>query len=186
MIALPSQLPLLRIGTNELTTYEGSWIAGCIRTAASRAGHENWWIAEDIARAVLAYLQNRFAATAITIEELENKIRRTLQLIGFTDVAAEISVDPPVVRINLRDIAQESGGVELVFFTLLDTRVSQLNTVGARRLSLVGVKDAIKHLQCAKNWSSKCSCLELEIVSLIRHRLATDTEGAYELKLEAA
>ncbi len=184
MIALPSQLPLLRVGPFELTTYEGSWIATCIRSAAARAGHADWWIAEDIARGVVAYLETRFPATAITIEQLEAKICRTLEKIGFQDVAAEITVDPPMIRVNLHDLARQSEGIELVFFKLLDHRVCQLQTVGAKKLSLTGTKAAIKQLRATKHWNTHCSALENEIVHLVRRRLARHADGNYELQLE--
>ncbi len=186
MIALPSQLPLLRVGPFELTTYEGAWIAKCIRAAAARAGHEDWWIAEDIARGVLVYLEQRFPATAITIQELEDKICRTLAKIGFDDVAAHVSVDPPLIRVNLSDLARQSDGIELVFFQLLDHRVTQLQTVGAKRVSLTATKAAIKHLRATKNWTVQCSLLEVEIEYLVRNRLSRHPDGVYELKLESA
>lgn len=185
MIALPSQLPLLRVGPFELTTYEGSWIATCIRSAAARAGHQDWWIAEDIARGVVAYLKTRFPATAITIEQLQQKICRTLATIGFQDVAAEVTVDPPLIRVNLHDLARQSEGIELVFFQLLDHRVSQLQTVGAKKLSLTGTKAAIKQLRATKNWNPQCRVLEDEIVHLVRNRLSRHTDGNYELQLES-
>ena len=186
MIALPSQLPLLRIGDNELTTYEGSWITTCIRSAAERAGHADWWIAEDIARGVLAYLKTRFQSSAITLEELEDKICRTLEKIGFQDVAAKISVEPPMIQLNLRDMARQSEGIELVFFNLLDSRICALQNVGARKLSLTGIKEAIKHLRAAKHWNNNCAVLEEQIVSLVRHRLSANEACQYELQMDAA
>jgi hypothetical protein len=185
MIALPSQLPLLRVGPFELTTYEGAWIATCIRSAAARAGHQDWWFAEDIARGVVAYLKTRFPATAITIEQLQQKICLTLATIGFQDVAAEVTVDPPLIRVNLHDLARQSEGIELVFFQLLDHRVSQLQTVGAKKLSLTGTKAAIKKLRATKNWNPQCRVLEHEIVHLVRNRLSRHADGNYELQLES-
>jgi hypothetical protein len=172
------------VGPFELTTYEGSWIATCIRSAAARAGHEDWWIAEDIARGVVVYLETRFPATAITIEQLEDKICRTLAKIGFQDVAAHITVDPPMIRVNLHDLARQSQGIELLFFKLLDNRVTQLQTVGAKKLALTATKAAIKQLRATKTWTPNCSALENEIVQLVRRRLSQHADGLYELQLE--
>lgn len=186
MIALPSQLPLLRIGEHELTTYEGSWIARCIRAAAERAGHADWWFAEDIAKGVVAYLQTRFKSSAITIQQLEQKIRHTLLVIGFSDVADAMSVDPPPMSLNLKDLARQSDGIELMFFKLLDQRVSKLTEAGARILSLCGTKDAVKHLRSVKSWNQHCRILEEQIVSLVQMRLSGNQSIICELKLEAA
>jgi hypothetical protein len=186
MIALPSQLPLLRIGEHDLTTYEVSWITRCIRNAAEQAGHADWWIAEDIAKGVIAYLRTRFKSSAITLEELEKKIRQTLVVVGFGDVAAAISVVPPPMRLNLKELARQSDGIELMFFKLLDQRVSRLTEVGARILSLCGTKEAVKHLRSVKSWNQHCRVLEEQIVSLVQRRLSGNHSIDCELKLEAA
>ena len=184
MVALPSQLPLLRIGTHELGTYEAGWLAGCIRQAALVAGHADWWFADDIALAMVRYLQNRYQSAAITLDELENKIVCTLRKIGFSDVASQLRMDPPQIRLSLNDLVRQSEGMELAFFHLLDDHLSSLRTAGVRKVSLTGTKAAIKHLRCAKHWTAECQCLEDRIVDIVRHRLAEDSDDRYELKLE--
>ena len=53
MIALPSSLPLLRVGRYELTTYGPEWVEDSIKDAARRAGHNEWWLACDITRSLM-------------------------------------------------------------------------------------------------------------------------------------
>ena len=184
MVALPSQLPLLRIGAHELGTYEAGWLAGCIRQAALVAGHADWWFAEDVAVATVRYLQNRYSATAITLDELEKKVVATLCKIGFSDVASQLRMEPPQIRLSLSDLVLQSEGMELAFFRLLDIRLLNLREAGARKVALTGTKAAIKHLRCAKHWTADCQCLEDRIVDIARHRLAEDSDDRYELKLE--
>ena len=184
MVALPSQLPLLRIGAHELGTYEAGWLAGCIRQAALVAGHADWWLADDIALAMVRYLQNRYPSTAITLDELENKIVCALRKIGFSDVASQLRMDPPQIRLSLSDLARQSEGMELAFFRLLDNHLLSLRKSGARKVALTGTLAAIKHLRCAKHWTADCQCLEDRIVDIVRHRLAEDSDDRYELKLE--
>ena len=184
MVAFPSQLPLLRIGAHELGIYEAGWLAGCIRQAALVAGRPDWWFADDIALAMVRYLQNRYQSAAITLGELENKVVSALRKIGFSDVAAQLRMDPPQIRLSLSDLARQSEGMELTFFHLLDDQLINLRTAGARKVVLTGTKKAIKHLRCAKHWTPNCQCLEDRIVDIVRHRLAEDSDDRYELKLE--
>lgn len=184
MVALPSQLPLLRIGSHELGTYEAGWLAGCIRQAALVAGHADWWFADDIAVAMVRYLQNRYPSAAITLDELENKIVSALRKIGFSDVALQLRMDPPQIRLSLSDLVRQSEGMELAFFHLLNEQLSNLRTAGARKVALTGTKAAIKHLRCAKHWTVDCQNLEDRIIDIVRHRLAEDADDRYELKLE--
>lgn len=186
MVALPSQLPLLRIGSHELSTYEATWVAECIREAAVEAGHLDWWFADDIAKAVLKYLQTRYESSAITLDQLQHKIGQTLRMVGFHDVAVQLSMVPPLIRLNLREMVRQAEGMELAFFQLLSHRIVDLKNVGARKVSLTGAKEAIKHLRAAKHWTARCQSLEDHIVNLVRHRMAEEAEGAYELNLEAA
>lgn len=186
MVALPSQLPLLRIGAHELSAYEAPWLAQCLRRAATAAGRLDWWFADDIARAVVLYLQTRYQSSAITMEVLHEKVVRTLSKIGFADVAAQLALEPPIIRLNLRDMARQSDGIELVFFQLLSHRILELKELGARKVSLTGTKAAIKNLRAVKHWTVRCQSLEDYIVTLVRHRLADASESTYELSLEAA
>ncbi len=186
MIALPSQLPLLRIGPCDLTDYEPAWLTTCIRSAASRAGHADWWIAEDIGRGVLAYLQTRYPHSVITLSELEEKIRRTLQKIGYSDIAAAVEIEPPVVRLNLREIAREASGVELAFFRLLEVRLSGLADSGVRRIALHCAKEAVKILCAAKHWSQDCRRLEGDITRFLHRRFADQSDAGWQVRLEAA
>lgn len=184
MVALPSQLPLLRIGPHELGTYEAGWLAGCLREAALQAGHADWWFADDIAKAMVRYLQTRYKSAAITLEELEKHLGTTLKKIGFAEVASRLRIDPPEIRINLRDFATRAEGMELAFLNLLNLHIIGLRGLGIRKLALVGTRTAIKNLTSAKHWSAGCQRLEDRIVNLVRHRFA-ESDGLYELKLDA-
>ncbi len=126
MICLPSQLPLLRFGNFEVVQYDSRWLEDSIIAAAERAGHDDWWIAADIAKGIIEYLRQRFPANTITVEELYEKISRALAVLGWEDVAKELEVEPPPLRISLAEIAQEAGdGFELAFFRLLRERLAE-------------------------------------------------------------
>ena len=73
MICLPSQLPLLRFGNFEVVQYDARWLEDSITAAAERAGHEDWWVAGDIAKGIIEYLRLRYPSNTISVEELYGK-----------------------------------------------------------------------------------------------------------------
>ena len=105
-------MPLLMIGSKEVVHYEQDWLAEAISRAALEAGHEKWWFAEDVAKGMVIYLQKRFRGTSITLEELFDKIGKTLTTIGFEDVADKLVPTPPPLRITKMPSASDSMTVD--------------------------------------------------------------------------
>lgn len=182
MIALPSSLPLLRVGRYDLTACEPAWVEESIKDAAREAGHGEWWFACDITRSLMLFLRNKFAGSFITLEELNRRIRLILEKIGFEDISEHVHLSPPLVQISLQDLAVEAGGFELRFFQLLEDRLTELLHLGARRITFSQTRRGIKTLTAARNWGPKCDDLEQNIVSFVRNRVRSSTTCAVELK----
>src|SRR5687768_2594826 len=180
MIALPSNLPLLRIGRYEFAACEASWVEESIREAAKAAGHDEWWFACDITKSLMIYLRDRFAGTVITLEEMNRRVRQILGKIGFKDIGDQVNLSPPLLRVSLHDLAVESGGFELGFFQLLEHRLAELMELGARRISLSHARRGVKTLRSARNWGPKCQDLEQEIVHFLRRRMDTTPNCSVE------
>ena len=172
MICLPSQLPLLRFGNFEVVQYDSRWLEDSIIAAAERAGHEDWWIAADIAKGIIEYLRQRYPANTITVEELYEKISRALGVLGWSDVAAELQVGPPPLRISLAEIAREAGdGFELAFFMLLRERLAETCVTGSQQVQCYGLKQGVKILKRARRWGARCQQLAEEIAEFLRAEL---------------
>ncbi len=164
MISLPSRLPLLLVGPGESTTYEKQWVVDAIESAARAAGHKDgWWFAPDIARSLLVYLEDRYQGSTVTIEDLAARIRHTLKSIGFHDIGQNLALQPPPLTLSLRDLASESSGSPLHFFSLLDSRLRELSSLGVRHLCLTNTKPGVKFLTNSRHWSPRCQQLESEI-----------------------
>jgi hypothetical protein len=145
-----------------------------IKAAAERAGHEDWWIAEDIARGIIEYLRQRYPGNTITVEELYEKISRALGVLGWDDVAAQLQVGPPPLRISLAEIAHEAGdGFELVFFRLLRERLAETCVTGSQQVQCYGLKQGVKILHRARRWGTRCQQLAEEIADFLRAELKT-------------
>ena len=186
MIALPAQLPLLRVGRYEVTTYGQDWLEENIRDAARAAGQADWWFTPDIVRSLMIYLRERFPGSTITLDELTEKIRATLEKIGFTEIGDRVALTPPALSLSLDDLAREAGeGFELRFFQLLDARLQELADLGAPAVSLTEAHDGVKRLCAAKYWTRTCRKLEQEIAIFLRNRMAGSEGCRIELRAAA-
>jgi len=182
MIALPSNLPLLRVGRYDLISYEPAWLEESIKDAAKQAGHNEWWFASDITKSLMLFLRNRFEGTVITLAEMNQRIRQVLAKIGFEDISERIKLVPPLLNLSLYDLAVEADGFELRFFQLLERRIAELVELGARQISLSQSKAGVKTLRAARHWGPKCGDLEHDIVHFVRSRLGGFESCTVELK----
>ncbi len=172
MISLREQLPLLRIERGEVVHYEESWVFDVIRDAAYRSGHEDSWFADDIAKGVILYLKEKFHQTSIGIDELFLKIERTLQAVGFPDVAGNLEQSAPPARLSLATVAEDSGsGFELLFFQLLAKRIASIRQLGTRRLHCSELRHAVQHISGAKRWNGTCDQLQNEILEFMAQEM---------------
>ncbi|MAB59708.1 MAG: hypothetical protein CMO46_04085 [Verrucomicrobiales bacterium] len=185
MVCQPNLLPLLKFGDYEVVSYEARWLSDEITKAANKAGHQDWFFAPDITRAVIEYLKNRFPKNTITIEELYNKIEMALAFMGCEDIARTLEIGPPPVRISLMDIAIEAGsGFELEFFRILREKLIDTERSGTSQIMCFELRKAVKHLTGAGRWNSKCVELTEEINDYIISELARNRSGEISLVLK--
>lgn len=174
MISLASGLPLLQIGDQEITDYTPQWLEDSILEAASQAGHEQWWFASDVVRSLFIYLRDRFQSSVITLEELFEKLRRTLDVLGFHDISEQLHERVPPRRISLLALARQSilGGFELEFFDKLARELEQVERVGASQVRISDLKPAVKLLCGADRWRRDCETLAKHINDFIEGHLS--------------
>jgi hypothetical protein len=177
MISLPSRLPLLCVGEEHVPNYEAAWIEDCLRRAAADAGHEAWWPAADVARGIVHFLRERFQQNIITLQDLFQRIDRTLKTIGYPEIAEVMQVESPPLTIDLLEIAQrsESSGLELLFFHQLREEITRRMKVRPRTLICVR-SEAAMALICGKTpWSEEANQLLDEVRDFIP-RVAAQAE----------
>lgn len=182
MIALPSQLPLLRVGRYDVPAYDADWVEEGIRDAAREAGHDEWFFAADITRSLMIYLRSKFPGTVITLEDLNRRLQQILDKVGFKDIGAHLCLNPPRMQVSLRDLAEEAGGLELHFFQLLQERLEEIMELGARSITLSHTRESVKKLRAAHHWSGKCEELEREILGFLQKRLLRCPECSVEVR----
>lgn len=113
---------------------------------------------------------------------MNRRVRVLLDKIGFKDISERVNLPPPMLRLSLRELAVEAEGFELRFFQLLEDRLSELLTLGARQITLSHARDGVKTLRAVRNWGPKCDELESEILHFLRKRLVSQPDCAVELK----
>jgi hypothetical protein len=173
VIALREQLPLLRVGRDEVIHYEESWISDIISEAAARSGSDDSWYADDIAKGVTLYLKERFSQTSIGLDELFDKIGRTLCAVGFDKVADHLKPSAPPTRLSLAHVADEAGtGFELWFFHHLGRKIDVLREVGTKRLHCSELKIAVERICQPRRWSQKCDLFQDEVLVFLALELS--------------
>ncbi len=174
MISLASGLPLLQIDDRRIAGYSPEWLEQSIQKAAAQAGHEKWWFASDIVKSLFLYLRERFEATVITVNELFGKLRATLEILGFQDIAARLVDQTPPLRVSLTELAQKAsvGAYELDFFKALAQVLGDASKEEGSEVHAEGLRDAVRMLCGTSRWTRRCEVLRQEIVNFVQSRLS--------------
>src|ERR1700677_3858843 len=123
MIALPQKLPHVIWRNGRLVPLSEGWLAESIEHAAAGAGYHRWHLAPDVARAIAVYLENDWIGPSLTLDNLREMVRRSLEGIGFEDIAQKSLIVPPRVSISLTELAMVAE-IELAFYNMLRERLS--------------------------------------------------------------
>ena len=146
-----------------LAVCEPQWLTKALTDATEDTGVPEW-LAVDVSRGVEAFLRNHYDGTVIDFDDLFERIRLTLNGIGLGEIAANLEVSPPKIRISLTDLARRAGsGYELMFFDLLKSRFRSAAGGGVRDLDCYGLRACVRHLTATKRWTRNCGFLESEI-----------------------
>jgi hypothetical protein len=174
MISLPNQQPLLSVGDLPLAPCEEEWLHLRIQDAALAAGRGDFWVARDIARGVMDYLERDYKGTVIALPALLDRVRALLHRLDCADVAAHLDASPPPLTLALPQLATDAGnGFELAFFSSLRHRLLAGQAHGIREVRLSGLRLCVQSLRGAAKWRKDCESLAREILDFIRqHQMA--------------
>src|SRR4051794_11898442 len=181
MIALPNDLPLIRLENGDAIPFEPEWLMHSLPQAAGRAGLPQWWLAPHVTASVTEYLRADHDSTVIESARLEQAVQSVLQVIGYAEVGRHFEVGRPLLAISLVDLAREAGaGYELAFFDLLNRRLSDAFASGTPHFQLIGLEHCVKILRSRKSWSRDCQSLQAEIVLFARRQIGS-VAGAHDI-----
>jgi hypothetical protein len=167
MIALPQRLPHVIWKNGRLVPLSEGWLAESIEHAAAAAGHPRWHLAPEVARAIAVYLEDESIAPALPLDYLQEMVRRSLEGIGFSEIARESRIVPPRVSISLTELAGYAP-YELEFYPLLKQRLTDALDVQVAGVRLEGLRDCSKILDSAGRWRRTCIRISDEIIYFCR------------------
>jgi hypothetical protein len=167
MIALPQRLPHVVWHNNRLVPLSEGWLAESIEHAAAGAGYHRWHLAPEVARAIAVYLENDWVGPSLTIDNLREMVRRSLEGIGFEDIAQKSLIVPPRVSISLTELALVAE-IELSFYNMLRERLSDAIDVQVGGVKLEGLRDCSKLLGSKGRWKRNCVRISDDIIDYCR------------------
>ncbi len=183
MIALPQRLPHVIWKNGRLVPLSEGWLAESIEHAAAAAGFLRWHLAPEVARAIAVYLEDENSAPALPLDYLQEMVRRSLEGIGYSEIARESRIVPPRVSISLLEIAARAP-YELEFYPLLKQRLGDALEVQVAGVRLEGLRDCSKILDAAGRWRQTCIRISDEIIHFSRTFINHDRLRTVDLVIQ--
>ena len=183
MIALPQRLPHVIWKNDRLVPLSEGWLAESIEHAAAAAGHPRWHLAPEVARAIAVYLENDWVAPALPLDHLREMVQRSLEGIGYDDIARKSLIVPPRVSISLIELAVRAP-YEIEFYPLLKERLADALEVQVGGVRLEGLRDCTKVLDAAGRWRRTCVRISDEIIYFCRSYLCRTMPRTVDLVIQ--
>ena len=183
MIALPQRLPHVIWKNDRLVPLSEGWLAESIEHAAAAAGHHRWHLAPEVARAIAIYLEDDWVAPALPVEHLRQMVQRSLEGIGYDDIARESLIVAPRVSISLTELATRAP-YEIEFYPLLKERLGDALEVQVGGVRLEGLRDCSKILDAAGRWRQTCVRISDDIIYFCRSYIYRTLPCAVDLVIQ--
>ena len=183
MIALPQRLPHVIWKKDRLVPLSEGWLAESIEQAAAGAGYHRWHLAPEVARAIAVYLENDWIAPALPLDHLREMVCRSLESIGYQDIAQKSLIVPPRVSISLMEIAMRAP-YEIEFYPLLRERLEDAVEVQVGGVRLEGLRDCTKVLDATGRWRQTCVRISDEIIYFCRSYLCRTMPRTVDLVIQ--
>jgi len=183
MIALPQKLPHVIWRNDRPVPLSEGWIAESIEHAAAAAGYHRWHLAPEVARAIAVYLENDWISPSLTLDSLREMVRRSLEGIGFDDIAKKSLIVPPRVSISLTEVAMVAQ-MELAFYQMLRERLTDALDVQVGGVKLEGLRDCSKLLGANGRWKQDCVRISDDIIDYCRKFVFRAVPSAVDLVIQ--
>ena len=144
MIAFKNKRPLLQTGHCVISDYDATWLEDVLQQAADSAGVKLPF-REEIARAILIYLEEKCPLHAVPLDYLFQRIARMLRQAGLPLIADHLRLQTPPVIVNLQEIAEKSP-LPLFFYSELEQHLAQLRRLGLTTYEFAGAESCSKLL----------------------------------------
>ena len=136
-----------------------------------------------MARAIAVYLENDFIPPALPLDSLREMVCRSLEGIGYQDIAQKSLIVPPRVSISLMEIAMRAP-YEIEFFPMLRERLEDAVDVQVGGVRLEGLRDCTKILDAAGRWRQTCVRINDDIIHFCRSYLCRTMPRTVDLVIQ--
>jgi hypothetical protein len=167
MIASAYRLPQIIWNNGRLVPLSEGWLAESIEQSAAAAGHKEWAMTNEVARAIAHYLENDWISPALSLENLKMMVKLSLEGIGHREIAAASFIVNPRVSISLADLALIAP-LPIEFFPALRSRIYEALEIPVRAVRLEGIRECTKLLEAAPRWRRTCEVTREDIVHFSR------------------
>ncbi len=159
------KLPALQNRACLFTDYDAGWIAELLQRAADRAG-VRLPLKEEMARAVILYLETRCPLRVLPLDFLIGRIRRMLRQVGLPRVADAVEKETPPVEIALPELARDCP-LPLFFYSALRRRLETLHQAGLMNCTFSGKRECVLALRNGKRWSSASQAMMADLENFL-------------------
>ncbi len=164
MICFIDNKPILLIGRHQLVGYDTEWLRHALEKAAHKADFPEFPMLEYVLEAIEMYLETDCPLGSLSIESLYEKIRTMLNKAGCPSIANHLSLESPLLKISLKEIASEVGETyELGFFEALVQELKDFERLGVSNISFIHSREAVQLLTASKRWNKRCRSLFSEL-----------------------
>lgn len=164
MIALIGNRPALQVGHHQVIDYDTAWLDVALKQAARAADREDFPFLHDIRNGVVEYLESKCSLRLLKLDDLYDRVRRMLVMIGCDTIADHLVPVAPPITVSLVAAATDAGnGFELAFFQALRTELLQLRNEGVQQIRFTGLRESSLILRGSEKWNRHCERLLGEI-----------------------
>ncbi len=147
MISLKSGLPLVRDQAGNALAFDMAWLKTTLASAASKAGHHGWWLADDLAEGITMFLRHDYPNSVIDLSKLELEVQTVLRDVGYAEVARNYQTVMPCHQISLaRCLRYLPQADPSEFFRRLGEEIASLNATRPQNVHFSDLHDCVQGL----------------------------------------
>ena len=147
MISLKFGLPLVRDQAGNSLAFDMTWLKTTLASAASKAGHHGWWLADDLAEGITMFLRHDYPNSVIDLSKLEIEVQTVLRDVGYAEVAQNYQTIMPCHQISLaRCLRRLPRNDQSEFFRRLGEEIAGLSATRPQNVHFSDLHDCVRGL----------------------------------------
>ena len=172
MISLKFGLPLVRDEAGNALAFDMAWLRTTLVSAASKAGHHGWWLADDLAEGITMFLRHDYPNSVIDLSKLETEIQTVLRDVGYAEVARNYQTVMPCHQISLAGcLRRRPQNDQSEFFRRLGEEIAELSVIQPQNVHFSDLHDCIRGLMGIHENTNEAGSLLRQVVAFVRDQV---------------